>query len=317
MTSPAKSPAECKRFYGLGKKIPKDVKRHCGMCRQHGITVETRGHLCQFKNCDCLKCKLVKQRRSIMSTQIRLRREQDKKFQRTTDIAEADIVPWKGGKSPKALTTPQLKDETNMCYFCQKCKNHGVLMWKKDHKKNCEYANCRCEQCDLIDTRRALDRHIKNNKGSSPARGSLDSNSSTGSSTRESSSEESCSSSAISSLLPTPVPTSIFSISNLMQSSQPMSSPTTSLTPESPSSSVDLCHPLLPATSLVNPLASMFPFPPGAHLPLSIFPPSSLYTSFLPLSPSIPASTAASVLSQLEMQILLSNLTSMSRNHSV
>ena len=106
-----------------------------------------------------------------MSTQIRIRREQDKKFQRTTDVAEADVVPW---SNTTDMTT------MNMCYFCQKCKNHGILMWKKvdpncyqsnssvqDHKKRCEFANCRCEQCDLIDTRRALDRHIKSNKSSS------------------------------------------------------------------------------------------------------------------------------------------------------
>ena len=56
-----------------------------------------------------------------MSTQIRIRREQDKKFQRTTDASEADVVPWNGPTD----------SNPNMCYFCQKCKNHGVLMWKK------------------------------------------------------------------------------------------------------------------------------------------------------------------------------------------
>lgn len=70
-----------------------------------------------------------------------------------------------------------------MCYFCQKCKNHGVLMWKKDHKKNCAYSDCRCEQCDLIDTRRALDQHIKKNRVAAP---SLSSGSSSSSSSRSS-----------------------------------------------------------------------------------------------------------------------------------
>ncbi|KAK6036737.1 DM DNA binding domain protein, partial [Cooperia oncophora] len=135
-----------------------DVKRHCGMCRQHGVVVETRGHICQFKNCECDKCKLVRKRRSIMSTQIRLRREQDKRFQRKTIASEADVVPSNG------VFEPEKRHDISLCYFCQKCKNHGVLMWKKDHKRSCEYANCRCEQCDLIDTRRALDRHIKNSK---------------------------------------------------------------------------------------------------------------------------------------------------------
>ncbi|VDO22231.1 unnamed protein product [Haemonchus placei] len=156
--SSSRKSSECHRFFGYGKRIPKDVKRHCGMCRQHGVVVETRGHICQFKNCECDKCKLVRKRRSIMSTQIRLRREQDKRFQRTTIASEADVVPSNG------VFESEKRDDISLCYFCQKCKNHGVLMWKKDHKRSCEYANCRCEQCDLIDTRRALDRHIKNSK---------------------------------------------------------------------------------------------------------------------------------------------------------
>ncbi|VDL65670.1 unnamed protein product [Nippostrongylus brasiliensis] len=85
-TTLKKATGECHRFFGYGKKIPRDVKRHCGMCRQHGIVIETRGHLCQFRNCECGKCKLIRKRRSIMSTQIRLRREQDKRFQVSTGI---------------------------------------------------------------------------------------------------------------------------------------------------------------------------------------------------------------------------------------
>ena len=198
------------------------------------------------------QCKLVKQRRSIMSTQIRLRREQDKKFQvkinafnlfKTIILAHnryrrSRYRPLEGRQEPESFDSPTVEGWDKHVLFLPEMQEprrsdvekgihqseliQTMLPIFQDHKKNCEYANCRCEQCDLIDTRRALDRHIKNNKGSSPARGSLDSNSSTGSSTRESSSEESCSSSAISSLLPTPVPTSIFSISNLMQSSQPV-----------------------------------------------------------------------------------------------
>ncbi|VDM53997.1 unnamed protein product [Angiostrongylus costaricensis] len=151
-SSSAKAATECHRFFGYSKRIPRDVKRHCGMCRQHGLVVETRGHICQFKSCTCEK-------RSIMSTQIRLRRQQDKRFQRTTNASEADVIPSNG-----SIVETNNRDETNVCYFCQKCKNHGVLMWKKDHKRNCKFASCRCEHCDLIDTRRVLDRHIKRNK---------------------------------------------------------------------------------------------------------------------------------------------------------
>ncbi|EGT58957.1 CBN-DMD-8 protein [Caenorhabditis brenneri] len=147
------------RFFSQGKRIPKDVKRHCGMCKQHGVIVETRGHTCEYKNCSCEHCDLVRKRREIMSTQIRLRREQDKKFQRTTDINEANVFPgFTGGEQPEEKAA---LENMNMCYFCQKCKNHNVLVWKKNHKKECQFANCDCEQCMLIDSRRALDRHIK------------------------------------------------------------------------------------------------------------------------------------------------------------
>ena len=75
-----------------------------------------------------------------MSQQIRLRRAQDKRFQRTTEPEEADVVPiltaGGGGGGPEdtneaGFTKQQLMDAKNMCYFCQKCKNHGILVWKK------------------------------------------------------------------------------------------------------------------------------------------------------------------------------------------
>ncbi|PIC24258.1 hypothetical protein B9Z55_017664 [Caenorhabditis nigoni] len=160
------------RFFSQGKRIPKDprflnctvpdVKRHCGMCKQHGVIVETRGHTCEFKNCGCEHCDLVRKRREIMSTQIRLRREQDKKFQRTTDITEANVFP--GFTVGEPIDEKTALETLNMCYFCQKCKNHNVLIWKKNHKKDCKYKDCECEQCNLIDSRRALDRHIKKRK---------------------------------------------------------------------------------------------------------------------------------------------------------
>ncbi|GMS80457.1 hypothetical protein PENTCL1PPCAC_2632, partial [Pristionchus entomophagus] len=137
-------------FFNIAKQIPKGVKRHCGMCRQHGVVAQTRNHTCPFKNCECTKCNLVRQRRSIMSMQIRLRREQDKMFVRTNEPGQAEVVP-----------PTKMSDAPTACYFCQKCKNHGVLRWKKDHKKNCQFVNCSCGQCELIDTRRALDSHIK------------------------------------------------------------------------------------------------------------------------------------------------------------
>ena len=148
---------ECQRFFAFSKRVPKDVKRYCGICRQHGKLEETRGHICEYKDCECpkvrqialtlpfltvfspLQCSLVRSRRLVMSQQIRLRRAQDKRFQRTTEPEEADVIPilsTTGATADAAtvngeLANQQLMDAKSMCYFCQKCKNHGILVWKK------------------------------------------------------------------------------------------------------------------------------------------------------------------------------------------
>uniref|UniRef100_A0AC35TR96 DM domain-containing protein n=1 Tax=Rhabditophanes sp. KR3021 TaxID=114890 RepID=A0AC35TR96_9BILA len=146
-----KNPVVCKKILAVTKRIPRDVKRHCGICRHHGIIVETRGHECTFKDCLCEKCSLVRKRRDIMSSQIKIRRAQDKRFQRTSDPQKADIIISNNG----------IPMTGNMCYLCQKCKNHSQIVWKKDHKRNCPYINCDCNSCSLIETRRKLDQTIK------------------------------------------------------------------------------------------------------------------------------------------------------------
>ncbi|KAI6170685.1 DM DNA-binding domain-containing protein [Aphelenchoides bicaudatus] len=161
--------SECQRFFALSKRVPKDVKRFCGICRQHGVLLETRGHTCSYKDCNCNKCQLVRTRRQIMSQQIRLRRAQDKRFQRTNEPQKADVVPIKLVNEELASiinATHGPEYARNMCYFCQKCKNHEILVWKKQHKRQCPFTNCTCEKCELIETRRRLDQHMKKRKAS-------------------------------------------------------------------------------------------------------------------------------------------------------
>ncbi|KAI6217738.1 Doublesex-and mab-3-related transcription factor 3 [Aphelenchoides besseyi] len=138
-------------------------KRFCGICRQHGVVEETRGHVCSYKNCQCNKCEMVRTRRQIMSQQIRLRRAQDKRFQRTNEPTQADVIPIKQTDDESTVKEPVV-DSKSMCYFCQKCKNHEILVWKKQHKRQCPYTNCPCDKCELIETRRRLDQHMKKRK---------------------------------------------------------------------------------------------------------------------------------------------------------
>uniref|UniRef100_A0A915CZ68 DM domain-containing protein n=1 Tax=Ditylenchus dipsaci TaxID=166011 RepID=A0A915CZ68_9BILA len=190
------------RYFAISKRVPKNVLRYCGICRQHGEKEETRGHICRYKDCDCTKCHAVRERRHVMSKQIKLRRAQEKCFQRTTDATEADLIPLvtnislaaqSSGASdqllhtsatdPSAVASANMLDAKNMCYFCQKCKNHGSVVYKKNHKRQCPYVDCTCDSCDLIETRRKLDQNIKqkkaNQKGSADNISSIKSSSST------------------------------------------------------------------------------------------------------------------------------------------
>ncbi|KAI6185863.1 DM DNA binding domain protein [Aphelenchoides besseyi] len=159
------SETECQKFFALSKRVPKDVKRFCGICRQHRIMEETRGHVCRYKDCQCNKCEMVRTRRQIMSQQIRLRRAQDKRFQRTNEPTQADVIPIKQTDDEQSVKETVV-DSKSMCYFCQKCKNHEILVWKKQHKRQCPYTNCSCDKCELIETRRRLDQHMKKRKQS-------------------------------------------------------------------------------------------------------------------------------------------------------
>ncbi|KAI6212646.1 DM DNA binding domain protein [Aphelenchoides besseyi] len=154
---------ECQKFFALSKRVPKDVKRFCGMCRQHGLVEETRGHVCSYKDCQCNKCEMVRTRRQIMSQQIRLRRAQDKRFQRTNEPTQADVFPIKLTDDEQSVKELMVNSRS-MCYFCQKCKNHEILVWKKQHKRQCPFTNCPCEKCELIETRRRLDQHMTKRK---------------------------------------------------------------------------------------------------------------------------------------------------------
>ncbi|CAJ0582465.1 unnamed protein product, partial [Mesorhabditis spiculigera] len=122
-----------------------EVNRHCLMCKQHGIIVKTKGHVCAHKKCDCTACAAIRNRRQIMSMQIKLRRHQDKLYRANTIPigAERQEVPY------------------GVVYTCQRCKNHGLIRMRKYHSRECLYANCVCEMCVLVRKSTKIEGHHK------------------------------------------------------------------------------------------------------------------------------------------------------------
>lgn len=65
----------------------------CAKCKEHGLKIPVRGHLCPRKSCLCYKCKLIEERREIlrMQTQGSRRYEKERKMEMTEQVQRPQV----------------------------------------------------------------------------------------------------------------------------------------------------------------------------------------------------------------------------------
>ncbi|TKR86755.1 hypothetical protein L596_011279 [Steinernema carpocapsae] len=57
---------------------------------------------------------------------------------------------------------PELFEEgvEKRIYYCQRCLNHGLRVKRKNHKIECLYRTCSCNDCQMVDRRRELNSRL-------------------------------------------------------------------------------------------------------------------------------------------------------------
>lgn len=122
-------------------EVPKEKRKPqtCCFCKNHGLLIMKKDHKnrCQYRECECNLCMGTKDR------QLYSAREKKKHYPTSKKIQNEKKVEGRQRKEQK----------------CRKCLNHEIIVSMRDHKKNCPYRTCPCQDCESTLYRR---KHVTN-----------------------------------------------------------------------------------------------------------------------------------------------------------
>ncbi|XP_068216417.1 uncharacterized protein [Palaemon carinicauda] len=119
----------------------------CSRCSNHGKDSPLTHHKCPYEDCDCLLCKLTWARKMVMRKQQQLWRHR-----KETQKWEENPGEAAGGGEGEAEEGGGKQREK----YCDMCRNHGVLIRNRGHKRSCKFENCPCDLCSFTRKRRQI-----------------------------------------------------------------------------------------------------------------------------------------------------------------
>jgi doublesex- and mab-3-related transcription factor 4/5 len=135
--------------------LHKRAKPTCARCRNHFILTLVRGHkgVCPYRNCACVKCRVVAEGGRLRARQLANWREMDKQIKAMQGKTGSRQDP-----GISAASTSNNSHDTNTrsslhkrtIPTCARCRNHFTLILVRGHKPVCPYRNCACLKCHVV-----------------------------------------------------------------------------------------------------------------------------------------------------------------------
>ncbi|XP_064112104.1 uncharacterized protein LOC135219351 isoform X1 [Macrobrachium nipponense] len=127
----------------------------CSRCSNHGKDAPLTHHKCPYEECDCLLCKLTWARKIVMRKQQQLWRHR-KETQKWEEAAAESVGGGGGGGTGGGEGETEEGGGKQREKYCDMCRNHGVLVRNRGHKRSCKYENCPCDLCSFTRKRRQI-----------------------------------------------------------------------------------------------------------------------------------------------------------------